>query len=102
MTLGEVIVKLRKSAGLNQLELAESCGLSQTYLSHIENGKRQPHADSLNKISEALGVPMEVLYFLSLTDKSVPEHKREAFNMLLPSIKAFITEFFPKTKILQN
>jgi len=97
MTIGEVIHQLRKKARISQGELADSCKISQTYLSQIETNKREPHTKTLRLISEKLGIPLPVVFFLSLTPEDVSVEKREAFKMLYPSIKAFITEFFPLT-----
>ena len=42
MNLGETIKLLRKRNGLNQSQLAELCEITVTYLSLIENGKKEP------------------------------------------------------------
>lgn len=102
MSLGETISQLRKEAGFTQGELAEACNLSQTYLSQIEKGKKEPTWTSLNKISDVLGVPLPVLVFLTIREENIPEKKREAFNMLFPSIKGFLIELFPKSAGLVN
>lgn len=100
MDIGSAIIKLRKQAGFSQAELAMHCELSQTYLSQIENNKREPHISSLKKISEVLDTPLPILIFLSVEESDIPERKRPAFNLLFPSIRAFLTELFPKTEDL--
>jgi XRE family transcriptional regulator, regulator of sulfur utilization len=98
MSLGTTITTLRKSANLTQGKLAEACGLSQTYLSQIEKGKKMPHIDTLEKIGEVLQVPWPVMVFVSLEEKHIPEHKKEAYALLFPSIKALLLSFFPKSE----
>lgn len=97
MDLGTTITALRKNAGFSQSELAQACAMSQTYLSQIENNKKEPHLRNLKRISEELEVPLPVLFFLSIDESDVPERKKEAFRMLFPSVKAFLKELFPKT-----
>jgi transcriptional regulator with XRE-family HTH domain len=59
--LGDNLRNLRKRAKLTQGKLAEKTGLSVVFLSLLENGWRAASIDSLLKISEALGVPIEDL-----------------------------------------
>jgi len=53
MTLRE----LRDSRDLTQARLAELSGVSQTYISELELGKKQPTVLILRKLAKALGVP---------------------------------------------
>jgi transcriptional regulator with XRE-family HTH domain len=48
--------RLRKESGLTQEQLAEKCGLSQQYLSKLEQGRRNPTIVTLYEIATALGV----------------------------------------------
>ena len=53
---------LRRERGLTQQELGRRSGLSRSFLSHVENGKRVPSLSSLTRISAALGaMPIDVL-----------------------------------------
>ena len=42
-------------------ELAKRAGITPSYLSQIETGKRNPAIDTLKRIAKALGVDVEVL-----------------------------------------
>ena len=42
-------------------ELAKRAGITSSYLSQIETGKRNPTIDTLKSIAEALGIDVEVL-----------------------------------------
>jgi transcriptional regulator with XRE-family HTH domain len=46
---------------LAQQDLAELAGLTPSFLSLVENGKRQPSLTVLQRIASALNVPEEVL-----------------------------------------
>ncbi len=58
---GEKIRILRKQKGVSQEELAFKAGLHRTYISDIERGTRNISLVNIEKISKALGVPMEKL-----------------------------------------
>ncbi|WP_445479140.1 helix-turn-helix domain-containing protein [Lysinibacillus irui] len=56
MFTGEEIRQRRKSRGLSTSELSKLSGVSQPYISQIENGDRVASVKTLNKLVEALGV----------------------------------------------
>ncbi|MEI8174310.1 MAG: helix-turn-helix domain-containing protein [Deltaproteobacteria bacterium] len=59
---GESPVKLwRMERNLTQQELAGRAGISKSYLSQIETGKRQGTVETLRAIALALDVPPDVL-----------------------------------------
>ena len=54
--------RLREKAGLSQEELAARAGLARTYISGIENGRRNPTIIVLHDIAVQLGTdPRELL-----------------------------------------
>ena len=52
---------LRERSGLSQEDLADLAHLHPTYLSGIENGRRNPTLDVLERLAAALGVEAPVL-----------------------------------------
>lgn len=54
--------------GLSQGDLATKAGISVSYLSMLENSKRDPTVSTVKKVAKALGVPMEILFFLGAED----------------------------------
>ncbi len=60
--IGYRIQMAREEHGLNQKELADKLGISQSSLSNYEKGKRRLYLADLQKIAEALGKSTE--YFL--------------------------------------
>jgi transcriptional regulator with XRE-family HTH domain len=94
MDIGSTIKKLRKRKGIQQNELAERSGISQTYLSQIENGSRSATLETLEKVCKALDIPLSIISFLSLDVNSVNPNKRDAFTRIEPAIKAMVEEFF--------
>lgn len=59
--LGEVVRKLRLQRNLTVRDLAEKTNLSYAYISQIENGKRTPTIETLDKLAKALGVTIQYL-----------------------------------------
>jgi transcriptional regulator with XRE-family HTH domain len=94
MDLGNIIKNIRKQKGQTQVEFALSCGITQTYLSQIENNLKEPNLSTLKSISESLNLPLPILFFLSMTEDDVQPNKRRAFQIVSPSVKSLVNEFF--------
>ncbi|SNS94540.1 Helix-turn-helix [Anaerovirgula multivorans] len=60
-SIGERILNLRKELNLNQKELAEKVGITEASLSRYENNLREPKAEIVTKISQALGCSTDYL-----------------------------------------
>jgi transcriptional regulator with XRE-family HTH domain len=54
VTLGIALRRLRKAQGLTLQQLAFRCGLSQPFLSQLENGKAMPSLLALHSVAQAL------------------------------------------------
>jgi len=61
MELGKNIAKFRNINNLKAKQLADMAEIDQSYLSQIENGKRSPSLDVLQKIAKALHVTVSEL-----------------------------------------
>jgi len=94
MNIGEAIKNLRQQKGFKQTDFAVLCGLSQSYLSSIEKGRKEPTLSILKQIANALSIPMPVLVFFSLDKEDIAESKKDAYNILEPSIKGLISDVF--------
>ncbi|VEG12339.1 helix-turn-helix domain-containing protein [Moraxella cuniculi] len=60
--VGEKLRKLRTSQGLSQEKLALEAEIDRTYLTGIEQGKRNPSLKTLEKILNALGVSFQQFF----------------------------------------
>lgn len=94
MNLGIVIRKLRKDKGLTQTEFATTSGITQTYLSQIEGNIKEPNLSTLKDISASLDIPLPILFFLALDEQDISPNKRKAFEIISPSVKSLVNEFF--------
>ena len=58
MEIGEKLKKLRREKDLTLRELSEKTGISLSFISDIEHGRRKnPSIENLQKIARGLGVP---------------------------------------------
>lgn len=60
--IGKQIKLRRQKLGMTQVDLAERCGIYQTYLSRIENGAANPSVFLLNALAVAMGVELYTLH----------------------------------------
>lgn len=61
--IGNKIYQLRRSINMTQQELAEKVGISVTFLSEIENGRKSMSVDTLIKLSKVLQVSLDTIVF---------------------------------------
>ena len=94
MNLGITIKSIRKQQGLKQNQFAALCDITQAYLSQIENNKKEPNLSTLKVISNNLGTPLPILFFLSIDIDDIAPEKKDAFEIIGPSIKSLINQFF--------
>lgn len=69
MSVGKNIKLFRINSNLKQKELAEKLDIEVSYLSSIENDKKEPSLSLLKKISKELDVPI-AMFFWEETDKT--------------------------------
>ncbi len=60
--LGMRIKFLRKEKGWSQEDLALEANVNRNYICDLENGRRNPSLDILERISNALNISLEVLF----------------------------------------
>ena len=94
MDLGNAVKELRKKRGLTQGNFCEQIGITQSYLSQVEKGHKEPSIDVIKKIADALGTPIPVLFWFTLTEEDVDDNKREVFKLLKPSVNSLVDAFF--------
>jgi transcriptional regulator with XRE-family HTH domain len=68
LALGRAIRRVRRRAGLTMVEVATRAGMSQPFLSQVENGRTAPSLTNLHRIATVLGTNVQSL----LAEHSVP------------------------------
>jgi transcriptional regulator with XRE-family HTH domain len=57
-SIGQAIRQVREDRQISQEALAATAGLDRSYVSSVENGRRNVSIENLNRIAVALGVSM--------------------------------------------
>jgi transcriptional regulator with XRE-family HTH domain len=59
---GKRVRQIRKDKGVSQEKLAELAELDRTYISDIENGKRNVSIETVYKIAKALDISLKYFF----------------------------------------
>jgi transcriptional regulator with XRE-family HTH domain len=70
MTIGENLRRIRMRRGLGQVELAQRAGLTQPTISEIETGHRGAQTRTLQKLADALDMPLSMFF---VEDEGAPK-----------------------------
>jgi transcriptional regulator with XRE-family HTH domain len=68
MLFGEYLLLKRKELNLSTYKLAEKCGVSRSYITLMENGRRLPGKKVITKIAKALKVETNIVINWYLED----------------------------------
>lgn len=60
---GLAVRVIRERSGIQQQHLAESCGISASYLANIERGIKSPRSDVAFRVAEQLAVPLAAITY---------------------------------------
>ena len=63
--IGDILKRTRMIYGYKAAEMSELLHISRSYLSEIENNKKQPSLELLEKYSEIYGIKLSSLILLS-------------------------------------
>ena len=91
--------QLRLDKGLTLVKLAESAGTSQAFLSRVENHKVSLTIAGLERLAQALGVPMAT--FFEDDERAMPitiSHRENRPQTRLRGPKSFLAEFLAADK----
>lgn len=77
--MGEALRLLRIFNGYKSAELAKMLGLSQSYVSELENNKKQPTLEVLERYAEVFGMKKSTLLLFaeSLEDEKLEKNKKQ-------------------------
>lgn len=78
-TMGEALRLLRIFNGYKSAELAKKLELSQSYVSELENGKKQPTIEVLDKYAKVFEMKKSTLMLFaeSLEDEEIKNDKKQ-------------------------
>lgn len=92
--LNEALRLMRVFHDLSQKELAEKLGISKSYLSEIESGKKTPTIKLLNRYADLFDIPASsIMFFSESLNKDVKTEKLRTFvSSKVLAILNFISE----------
>lgn len=61
VALGRAVQAIRAETGISQVQLSEKTGLVQSWISHIEHGRRNPTWGNIVRLADGLGVSVAEL-----------------------------------------
>lgn len=73
--IGQALRLIRSYHDLSQTEMSQSLNLSNSYLSEIESGKKQPSMEILRKYSDLFSLPLSSILFFSENLEGKPSSK---------------------------
>lgn len=82
-SLADYIYRLRTERSLKQNELAKRAGLTTSYISQIESGKRtNPSPKTMEKIAQALSIPtIDVIKVIDFISDESPVNNLRLFDV---------------------
>lgn len=86
-----VLLKLRKSKGLSQQDVADFLGISKAHYSRIESGERPVQDTQLVMLSEIFQSNLETLRALNLADKLKVETENYSATEVKTAIQILIS-----------
>jgi XRE family transcriptional regulator, regulator of sulfur utilization len=93
MKIGQSIKHIRKTKSKqNQFDFAQSIGITQAYLSRIENDHCKPTLDVLERVSDHCGVPISIVLWFGVVEDDIHEDKRQIFRVLKPTIDGMMDQ----------
>jgi transcriptional regulator with XRE-family HTH domain len=94
MNISVALKEARKNSGMNQGQFSKEHGLSQTYISQIENGKKIPSLEVVAKYQKSSKIPLAVILWSALEEKDVKKDKIKEYKVLKPIIDELISLIF--------
>lgn len=94
MNIGTVLKDLRVGKNLTQITVQNRTGISQTFLSQLENGDKLPSRKMLKRLSDLYGVPPIIVLWKGANESDVQKSKLSAFRKLKPLVDRLIDEHF--------
>lgn len=94
MNIGNALRDFRKAKNIKQYVAAGGVGITQTYLSQIEAGKKDPSTEVIKKMGDFYQVPIVFVLFKAIDETDVQPEKRELFLQIKPLINSLIEQMF--------
>jgi transcriptional regulator with XRE-family HTH domain len=92
MNFGSHLRRLRRDAGLTQVELGRKCGLSDTYINQLETGRTEPPTREVcHTLAGALAAAEPELWKYAFSARLERWLRKEGFKRIPPDL---VSTFF--------
>jgi transcriptional regulator with XRE-family HTH domain len=92
MQYGTTLKERRLELNLTQAEVSKKTKLSQTSISQIESGKKQPSPSTVKKLCKLYKLPTAVFVWRSIETNDIPKSKLHIYDRALPIVNELIDE----------
>ncbi|GAA0290424.1 hypothetical protein GCM10009128_06000 [Psychrosphaera haliotis] len=99
MNIGKALKLCRTQKGLTKTALAKRTNLSISYLSLLEQGKRDPNFTTVSDICKALDIPVSIFVFLASDINELDGVSKELTKMLSHTALKLIEEDISDTEL---
>lgn len=100
--IGNTIKELRIKKGFNQMNFALRLDVTQTHLSQVEGGKKNPSLKMIKDVADLFFIPWEGLVILSLEESGIVMDKKEEFKVIKPMIEKLIMGIFDLHEVAEK
>lgn len=100
MNIGRAIKLCRTKQGASQGAVARQARCSVSYLSMLENNRRDPTLSTLTRVAQALQVPVGLLFFLASEPEDLEPMDEKTVGTLMQSVLASLAK--PSNAITQS
>lgn len=83
-SVGKRLREIRIRQGLTQIDLENRAGLLRSHISRIENGRRMPSLETLERLAVALQVPVYSFFYPPRPEAFRPGHAKHAAREIGP------------------
>lgn len=85
--VGKRIKDLRISKGISQEDLALKCGLDRTYITYVENAKKNVTVETLFKITQALDIKLSDFFDMDESTSNISSVKHDDVDLTIKDLK---------------
>ena len=92
INIGATIKKYRENNKITQEELANKIDVTPTYISALENNRKEPSISLLNAISKKLDIPLEIMFWDTVNLEDVKGKDKEIIEVA----KGIVNSYFKR------
>jgi transcriptional regulator with XRE-family HTH domain len=88
--------QIREKRDLVQMDVAKKLKISQTYLSQLENDKKEPSLPMLRKLCKLYKLPPAIVQVMAMEESDVPKGNQKLYVQLKPVLDNMIDQYLTR------